>query len=110
MFGAFGKALCCSFKTWLAVTDSTSPSEPKIVFPCRYPVKIVGSNTIDFVARVTAIVREFDAQLTEDDVSVRLSSGNKFCSVTCVIVATGEPQLKALHEKLRTVNEVSLVL
>lgn len=93
------------------MTDSKEPSEaPKIVFPCRYPVKIVGSNTVDFVARVTSIVREFDAQLTEDDVSVRLSSGNKFCSVTCVIMATGEPQLKALHEKLRTVSDVSLVL
>jgi len=89
------------------VTDAQAP---KIEFPCRYPVKIVGSNSIDFVARVTGIVREFDAKLTEEDVSVRLSSGNKFCSVTCVIMATGEPQLKALHEKLRSVAEVSLVL
>jgi len=89
------------------VTDAQAP---KIEFPCRYPVKIVGSNSIDFVARVTAIVREFDTELTEEDVSVRLSSGNKFCSVTCVIMATGEPQLKALHEKLRSVTEVSLVL
>jgi len=88
----------------------TDAQVPKIEFPCRYPVKIVGSNGIDFVARVTAIVREFDAELSEDDVSVRLSSGNKFCSVTCVIMATGEPQLKALHETLRAVTEVSLVL
>lgn len=88
----------------------TDAEAPKIEFPCRYPVKIVGSNSIDFVARVTGIAREFDAELTEEDVSVRLSSGNKFCSVTCVIMATGEPQLKALHEKLRTVPDVSLVL
>jgi len=89
------------------VTDAQAP---KIDFPCRYPVKIVGSNGIDFVARVTGIVREFDSGLTEDNVSVRLSSGSKFCSVTCVITATGEPQLKALHQKLRTVSDVSLVL
>jgi len=89
------------------VTDAQAP---KIDFPCRYPVKIVGSNSIDFVARVTSIVREFDSELAEDDVKVRLSSGGKFCSVTCVIMATGEPQLKALHEELRTVSEVSLVL
>ncbi len=88
----------------------TDAQAPKIEFPCRYPVKIVGSNSIDFVARVTSIVREFDKDLAEDDVSVRLSSGSKFCSVTCVITATGEPQLKALHQKLRTVSEVSLVL
>lgn len=88
----------------------TDAQAPKIDFPCRYPVKIVGSNSIDFVARVTSIVREFDSELAEDDVKVRLSSGGKFCSVTCVIMATGEPQLKALHEELRTVSEVSLVL
>lgn len=88
----------------------TDTSAPRIEFPCRYPIKIVGSNSVDFVARVTVIVREFDAQLKEADVSVRLSSGNKFCSVTCVITATGEPQLKALHERLREVPEVSLVL
>ena len=88
----------------------TDAQAPKIDFPCRYPVKIVGSNSIDFVARVTGIVREFDSELTEGDVKVRLSSGGKFCSVTCVIMATGEPQLKALHEELRTVSEVSLVL
>lgn len=88
----------------------TDTPAPKIEFPCSYPVKIVGSNSLDFVARVTAIVREFDAQLKETDVSVRLSSGNKFCSVTCVITATGEPQLKGLHERLRAVPEVSLVL
>jgi len=89
------------------VTDAKAP---KIDFPCRYPVKIVGTNSIDFVAQVTSIAREFDAALSEEDVSVRLSSGNKFCSVTCVIMATGEAQLKALHEKLRTVSAVSLVL
>lgn len=88
----------------------TDAQAPKIDFPCRYPVKIVGSNSTDFVARVTSIVREYDHELTEEDVKVRLSSGSKFCSVTCVIMATGEPQLKALHEKLRTVSEVSLVL
>jgi putative lipoic acid-binding regulatory protein len=87
------------------VTDA-----PKIEFPCRYPIKIVGSNTIDFVARVTSTVRAFDSELSEDDVSVRMSSANKFCSVTCVIMATGEPQLKSLHMQLREIEEVSLVL
>ncbi len=88
----------------------TDSDVPKIEFPCRYPVKIVGKNSVDFVARVTSIVREFDDQLTENDVSVKLSSGNKFCSVTCEMMATGEPQLKGLHEKLRAFDQVSLVL
>ena len=83
----------------------TNADAPKIEFPCRYPVKIVGKNSVDFVATVTAIVREFDDQLTEQDVSVRLSSGNKFCSVTCVMMATGEPQLKDLHLKLNLPKE-----
>jgi len=89
------------------VTDTPAP---KIEFPCRYPVKIVGTNSIDFVARVTSIVRAHAPELTEDDVSIKLSSGGKFCSTTCVIVATGEPQLRALHEELRSFDAVSMVL
>lgn len=88
----------------------TDADAPKIEFPCRYPVKIVGTNTIDFVARVTSIVRAHAPELGEDDVSIRLSSGGKFCSTTCIIVATGEAQLRALHEELRGFDAVTMVL
>lgn len=88
----------------------TDTGTPKIEFPCRYPVKIMGTNTIDFVARVTSIVRDHAPELTEDDVSVKLSRSGKFCSATCVIMATGEPQLQALHEELRSFDAVSMVL
>ena len=88
----------------------TDTDAPKIEFPCRYPVKIVGTNTIDFVARVTVIVQSHAPELTEDDVSIRLSSGGKYCSTTCEIVATGEAQLRALHEELRGFDAVSMVL
>lgn len=88
----------------------TDITPPKIEFPCRYPVKIVGTNSIDFVARVTLIVREHAPELAEGDVSVKLSRGGKFCSTTCVIVATGEAQLRALHDELRGFDAVSMVL
>ena len=88
----------------------TEQDAPRITFPCRYPVKIVGRNQVDFVATVTAIAKEHSPGLSADDVSVKLSSGGKFCSVTCTIVATGEPQLRALHEDLRALDAVSLVL
>ncbi len=88
----------------------TDTDAPKIEFPCRYPVKIVGTNSIDFVARVTSIVRVHAPELTEDDVSIKLSSGGKYCSTTCEIVATGEDQLRALHEELREFDAVSMVL
>ena len=55
----------------------TDITPPKIEFPCRYPVKIVGTNSIDFVARVTLIVREHAPELAEGDVSVKLSRGGK---------------------------------
>jgi len=89
------------------VTDTDAP---KIEFPCRYPIKIVGTNSIDFVARVTSIVQAHAPELTEDDVSIKLSSGGKFCSTTCIILATGKPQLRALHEELRGFDAVSMVL
>lgn len=83
---------------------------PRITFPCDYPVKIVGTYSDAFVDDITAIVRDHAPDLTAEQVSVKMSRKATYCSVTCVIVATGEQQLKALHEQLRTLDAVSVVL
>lgn len=84
--------------------------DTKISFPCDYPIKIVGTHTEDFVDRVTMIVRQHAADLEEDKISVRMSRNDRFCSVTFVIVATGELQLQAINTALQAEPCVSMVL
>ena len=83
---------------------------PKIVFPCEYPIRIIGYSRPDFRATVLRIVREHAPDFAEAEVTVRDSREGGYCSVRVNIVATGEPQLRALHAALMADPAVKLVL
>ena len=83
---------------------------PRIEFPCAYPVKIVGENRDDFAAEVVALTRRHAPEITEQQVQIRPSRAGSYCSVTITIVATGESQLRELHETLKAHPLVRLVL
>jgi hypothetical protein len=83
---------------------------PRIEFPCSYPIKVMGENTPSLRDDVLAVF----AQLTELDLDVpvteRASGAGRFVSVTVTIIATGAEQLSLLHDRLRAVPGVKLVL
>jgi len=83
---------------------------PRIEFPCDYPIKIVGENRDAFTETVVELTRIHAPEVTDDHVRVRASRHGNYCSVTIVIRATGEPQLRALHESLKSYPLVRLVL
>lgn len=84
--------------------------ETTISFPCDYPIKIVGMHTKDFVDRVSNIVRQHVEDLPSEKVAVRVSRNDRYCSVTCNIIATGERQLQAINKALQAEPGVSMVL
>lgn len=84
--------------------------DTRIEFPCGYPIRIIGEQGRDFRARVLEIVRDHAGPVDEASVSVRESRDSNFCSVRVTIVATGEPQLKALHQALMAEPAVRMVL
>ena len=88
----------------------TAPETPAIEFPCDYPIKIVGENQADFEASVVELTRRHAPEVSDDQVSVRASRRGRYASVTIVIRATGEPQLKRLHADLKRHPAVRLVL
>lgn len=82
----------------------------RIVFPCEYPVKIVGENRDAFAATVIELTRRHAPEITDEHVQVRASRAGNYCAVTITIRATGEPQLRELHATLKTCSLVRLVL
>ena len=88
----------------------SEPKAPKIEFPCDYVIKVIGDSAPDFVEFVVEVVEQHAPGLSEEDVFVRASSGGRFSSVNLTIVATGEPQLKALFEELKASGRVHMVL
>lgn len=95
--------------------DGPGADAPRIEFPCDYPVKIMGADEDGFVDLVTGIAAEHapelrDPAVLEDAVRVRRSSGGRWASVTIVIRATGEAQLRSLFEALKATGRIQLVL
>ncbi|WP_166251821.1 HP0495 family protein [Marinobacter salicampi] len=88
----------------------TEQKPPKIEFPCDYSIKVIGTAAPDFRDFVVAVVQRHAPELTDADVSVNNSSKGRFSSIRLTIVATGEPQLKALFEELKASGRVHMVL
>ncbi len=83
---------------------------PRIEFPCDYPIKVVSNNSPELVSELMSVVRQFAPATTAENVSLRDSKKGTYTSVTFMIEATGEPQLKALFEALMAHEAVRLVL
>lgn len=83
---------------------------PLIEFPCDYPIKILGDAAEDFVEMVVAIVCKHATDFDATSATSRDSSKGKFRSVSVVITATGEPQLQALFDELKSTGRVKMVI
>lgn len=86
------------------------PQMPKIEFPCRYAVKVMGIANDEFRAHVRAVFDQHAAGFSDADVAIRPSAGNKYEAHTYTIMATGEPQLMTIFEALKANANVRMVL
>jgi len=85
-------------------------TETSIVFPCDYPIKVVGDVRPNFHEEVFNAVAKHDPTMTSDRVSQKTSRKGNYVSISFVMLATGESQLKSLFEDLKEIESVRLVL
>ena len=84
---------------------------PKIEFPClNYPVKIMGEHSEAYQGKALAIVEKHAPGFDRAKMTQRVSSKGSFRSITVFIKATGESQLRALHQELIALPETKMVL
>jgi len=84
---------------------------PKIQFPQpRYPIKVIAQSHDQLREQLIAVVKRHDPEFDESNVELVHSRQRSYCSARMVICATGEPQLKALHEELQLNPLVKMVL
>lgn len=88
----------------------SQPNAPKIEFPCDYVIKVIGHAAPDFTDFVVSVVEGHAPGIREEHISVTDSRNGRFTSVQLTIVATGEPQLKALFDELKASGRVHMVL
>jgi putative lipoic acid-binding regulatory protein len=71
-----------------------------IQFPCSYPLKVMGENTNDFYAVVSAIIEKYIVSGEKVTYHSRTSSGNKYISITATFTAQSKEQLDAIYQEL----------
>ena len=83
---------------------------PKIVFPCAYPIKVLGRAGSTFQPAVMSVFNQYAAGFSELDVLVKDSRNGTFQSITVTIEAQSEEQLRQIHQDLMDTGLVSMVL
>lgn len=88
-----------------------NPPPPKIEFPCpNYPIKVMGDSGPDLRALVEQVFSRHASDFNTDNIAVRDSSKGTFQSLTVTIEATGEDQLRAIFNDLKSSKLVKMVL
>jgi hypothetical protein len=84
--------------------------EPLAAYPIHFPLKVIGLDEDDFEPFVVEIVRRHVPELLEENIVSRLSSGNKYRSVSCEFMAQSRAQIDALYAELSSHKRVLMIL
>jgi putative lipoic acid-binding regulatory protein len=85
-------------------------TDQTIVFPCAYPIKVIGEEDDAFVSNVCDIVAAHDPHFSSEKVVEKKSRAGRFCSLTIELQATGEAQILAIFNAVKQLPQVKLVL
>jgi len=84
---------------------------PKIEFPCEdYPIKILGDADLEMHNHVLDIMELHAPGFDQSRITISQSSKGRFQSLTVWITATGEQQLRAINDDLRSNKKVKMVI
>ena len=83
---------------------------PKIEFPCAYPIKVMGEGHDELQSQVMDVILRHCTDFDRQKISIRDSSGGRWRSITVTINATGQAQIEAIFNDLKTCSRVRMVL
>ena len=87
-----------------------SRAESLIEYPCKFPIKVMGTKVDGLVHAITAITLQFDPDFDAATIELRESKGGKYLGVTVTVNATSREQLDELYRTLSTHPMVKVVL
>jgi putative lipoic acid-binding regulatory protein len=84
--------------------------ESLIEYPSSFPIKIMGKAEDTLAQVVLEIVTRHDPGFDGATMEMRASSGGKYVSLTCTVIATSREQLDNLYQELSGHPLVRVVL
>ena len=88
--------------------NATAPS--LIVYPCPFPIKVMGRRVDGLVSAISTIALAFDPSFDASTLELRESKGGNYLGVTITVTATSREQLDELYRTLSTHPMVKVVL
>jgi uncharacterized protein len=86
------------------------PEQSLIVYPCHFPIKVMGANAEGFLPAMTHVARAFDPSFDEATVEQRPSKAGNYLGLTLSVHVTSREQLDELYRTLTTHPMVKIVL
>lgn len=86
------------------------PEQSLIEYPCRFPIKVMGANTTEFVSAMVLIARAFEPGFDEASLEHRPSRAGNYLGLTVSIHVTSREQLDEVYRTLTTHPLVKYVL
>lgn len=91
-------------------SGDSSRGDELLVFPCPFPIKVMGLRQDGFVGAVTELARQHDPGFDAATVELRPSSQGHYLGITITITATSRAQLDKLYRALTSHPMVKVVL
>ena len=88
----------------------SDPKEPRPIYPCVFPVKIVGECCSEFEANVFSVMKRYVEDLSAEKIGRKLSQGGKYLSLTINIVAKDREYIEKLYAELNAQEKVIMVI
>jgi len=83
---------------------------PQLEFPLVFPLRIIGEEAEDFEAFVLEIVRRHVPDLLDENIMSRVSSGQKYRSISIEFLAETRAQVDALCAELSLHKRIKVLL
>jgi len=79
---------------------SSSKDNLEDMFPCFFPIKIVGLSSNEFETNVLTLIRKTLPDLKENAIQNRLSKEGKYLAITVTVWVQNKAQLDTIYQDL----------
>ena len=79
-------------------------------FPCRFPVKIIGTNSQNFIDEIKEVAIKHFPEFKDSDLTQKPSQQNNYLALTLTVMAQNQKTLDDLYQDLTKNPNVKMVL
>jgi putative lipoic acid-binding regulatory protein len=86
------------------------PEQSLIEYPCRFPIKVLGTHSEEFISAMVIIAKAFEPDFDHSSVERRPSKAGNYIGLTLSIYVINREQLDEIYRRLTSHPQVKYVL